>query len=477
MASVRRQFPSADKKSAKESKVLSRRDVLKGGVGVTLLACTSELLLRRRTTVTATGFDPTLSADLASPFFVYGLTNESPPVTLEMGTTANLSQPLTVVAQPLAAPPVRSLDGSRLASVSVSDQVGDTMKVTVTLIDYLTGSPVSSGILPVSGLPAGTLLLVTPTLAPDDNTVGLGLSISVPTNPRTATKFNVQSGETMTIQAVTWVSHHEVAFFDGANSTFSGPYDLGDAPSLARVNIVADASDLYVWTVPDLSVLVASGTEVPSALTTTLRVFPLGSATPRLSLPAPGPWPVNSEPLLALSTGGAARMIYARQLQVYDPTTGQATTYDYPDLAVVKSAKPGTPDLRLNSDGTLLLTNPASGAAVFVDPAQSYAVVASVTFPIPLTISGAASKVALSGDCSTLYTLGPSGAGGLSAYDIQTNTLVASYSDGDEYAGVYCLGSGSLVALDRSSATLIFFSPALDPVGEASPGLYVSRIY
>ena len=114
------------------------------------------------------------------------------------------------------------------------------------------------------------------------------------------------------MHAVTWRSHHALAYFNRHTGTFTGPFHLDNAPSLALTTAAANSSDLFVWT-----------TREPQPATTRpqppplpwVSVFPLGSGQARTSVPSPAPWPAG-EPVVTLSTGEVGRLVNGRAVQV-----------------------------------------------------------------------------------------------------------------------------------------------------------------
>jgi hypothetical protein len=126
----------------------------------------------------------------------------------------------------------------------------------------------------------------------------------------------------------------------------------------------------------------------------------------------------------------------------------------------------------------VFITKPGLGCAVIADPAQEFRVQAQVSFPVPAVPLGAPwSKAVLSPSGGTLYVLGGAKAGGLSAYDVATGALTATYSEGTTYAGLYQLPSGTLLAVSAANPRLTFFSSALSPLGTADTSLQISAVF
>jgi hypothetical protein len=381
---------------------------------------------------------------------------------------------LANVATELAALPVESPDASTLALVTLGSTSG-VATMTVLLVDRLSGSIVSSGTLALPAVAEDALVLVTPAFSADSATVALVLSITVPTNQRLITKFNPDSRKPLMIPAATWTCHHELAYFSRRTASFTGPYDLSDAPSLPRVNVGADSEAAFLWTVEEI-VHGTKGHPQPAPVPR-LTAFALGSGASQFSVPAPGPWPVNREPVVTLPSGDIARLVYGCKIQAYSARSGAVAESDIAPLEI-SSAKPGPTTMQLRSDGLLFLSKSVIGRAVLVDPARSFTVVSAMSYPVPLFAAGApASKAVLSADGKLLYTLGGAVTGGLSAYDVSDGSLVASYSRGENYAGVYQLASGTLLAINPNRPRLSFFSPSLTPLGTGETDLAVIAVF
>jgi hypothetical protein len=322
--------------------------------------------------------------------------------------------------------------------------------------------------------------MVTPVFAADNKTIALVLSVTIPSNQGQVTKPRNAAGEMATFKTATWTSHHELAYFDRDTASFTGPFDLADAPSLAHITAVADERDLFLWTVDELAAVTRSktgGKPSPGQRPVTrLAAYPLGSGTPRFSVPAPGPWPGSGDPVVLLPGGGFARLSYARQVEVYSATTGHATEILIPALAL-SSAKPAKPAMEIRPDGTVFINKPAIGRAVIADPARSFQELSVVSYPVPASPGGApAGKAALSADGQTLYVLGGASTGGLSTYDVATRAMTATYTDGQQFTGLHQLANGTLIAFKPTSPKMTFFTPALAPAGTADTSLSVAAV-
>jgi hypothetical protein len=179
-------------------------------------------------------------------------------------------------------------------------------------------------------------VVVAPAFAPDASVLALVISVMVPSNWQTITKTNPLTGEARSLRAATWTAHHELAYFRCATAAFTGPFDLGDAPSLPRCTAVASNRDLYVWTAPDPN-HAGPGAPWPSVVPQ-LAVYPLGSSVPRLSLAAPGRWP-DGEPVVALDSGDVVRLMSGATVERYTAATGVGVSVTLPQLQL-GSARP-----------------------------------------------------------------------------------------------------------------------------------------
>jgi hypothetical protein len=458
-----------------------RRDLLKGSAGLAVLLAAPDLLGAKHTISAHAPKAGSAKAASSMPyFFIYGIPGPepSPGPSLGAGRAAAFkgAAPVTLakVATQLAAAPVESPDTSTLALVSV-DAASGIATVTVVLVDRLSGSIVSSGKLMLPEVKEGDLLLVTPTFSSDSATVALVMSITVPTDQRLIAKPTPGTGKSQLISSATWTCHHELAYFNRHTGSFAGPYNLSDAPSLPRVNVGADSKAVFLWTVEEI----LSGPNSPPqpAPVPRLTTFSLGSAASQFSVPAPGPWPVNGEPVATLPSGDIARLIYGYRIQVYSARSGAVSEFDIEPLKI-SSAKPGRTTMQLRPDGLIFLSKPVIGRAVLVDPTRSFTVVSAISFPSPFCPTGGpVSKAVLSADGKHLYTLGGAAVGGLSVYDVSDGSLAASYSHGENYTGVYQLASGTLLATSTRSPRLSFFSPSLTPAGTGDTDLYVTAVY
>jgi WD40 repeat protein len=87
------------------------------------------------------------------------------------------------------------------------------------------------------------------------------------------------------------------------------------------------------------------------------------------------------------------------------------------------------------------------------------------------------SKAVLSASGDTLYVLGAAKTGGVSAYDVATGKLTASYSHGGGYSGLYLLPSGTLLAVSAANPRLTFYSSSLSPLGTVETSLQISAAF
>jgi hypothetical protein len=390
-------------------------------------------------------------------------------------TSRSRSLPAAVsVATELATAPVLSPDQATVALVTVNPVSGGS-KVTLTLVETASATVARGGSITIAGIPDATNILATPVFAPGSATIPLVLAVTVPTGKRPMRKLNPRTGGVTVGMATTWETHHALAYFDSATGSFAGPFHLADQPSLALSTAIATADDLFLWTTREPQPDPAAKAHPKPPPLPQLNVYPLGEAKPRLSVPAPAPWP-GGEPAVPLPNGDVARLVNGRCLQVCSARTAEVTQATIGPLNVIR-AKPSAVTMQARPDGTLFLTKPGIGRAVVLDPAASFRVTADVSFPVPASPLGAPwSKAVLSPSGDTLFVLGAAKTGGIAAYDVATGAMTASYSQGHQYAGLYQMPSGTLLAVGAANPRLAFFSPTLSPLGTADTNLHVSAI-
>jgi hypothetical protein len=456
---------------------LSRREMLAGGLGASALIALPDL-----SGSAGRNTRPAVPGHSAGRYvFLYGtLQAASSPggaaATTAAPTARSRSLPAAVpVATGLAAAPVLSPDAATVALVTVKAVAGGS-KVTMTLVDTASATVAKRGSVTITGVPAGTNILAKPVFAAGSATIPLVLAITVPTGKHPMRKRNPRTGEVTAGTATTWESHHALAYFDSATGGFAGPFHLADQPSLALSTAVATAGDLFVWTTREPQPDPSAKTHPKPPPLPRLNVYPLGAGQPRLSVPAPAPWP-GGEPVVALPGGDVARLVNGRILQVCSARTGDVTQAVIGPLNVIR-AKPSAVTMSARPDGTVFVTKPGIGRAVVLDPAASFRVTAEVSFPVPASPLGAPwSKAVLSPDGNTLFVLGAAKTGGLAAYDVATGAMTASYSEGHQYSGLYQMPSGTLLATGPKNPRLAFFSATLSPLGTADTNLHVSAVF
>jgi hypothetical protein len=470
-AGTARPFPST-----RHGPSLSRRELLAGGIGAGALIALPDF---PRTGSPATR--PAESSTSADRYvFLYGTPQSGSPggsvATTVSPASRSGSLPAAVpVATSLATAPVLSPDQATAALVTVNTVRGGA-KVTLTLVETASATIATQGSVTITDIPDGTNILATPVFAPGSATIPLVLAITVPTGKRLIRKMNPHTNGVTIRSGTTWTTHHALAYFDSARGTFTGPFHLANQPSLALSTAAANASDLFLWTTREPQPGTSVKTHPQAPPLPQLNVYPLGSAKPRLSVPAPAPWP-GGEPVVTLSTGDVARLVNGRHLQVCSARTGEVTQLTVRPLNVIR-AKPSAVTMQARPDGTVFLTKPGIGRAAVLDPADSFRVKADVSFPVPAAPLGAPwSKAVLSPSGDTLFVLGGAKAGGISAYDTATGALTASYSQGHHYSGLYQMPSGTLLAVGPANPRLAFFSPTLSPLGTADTNLHVSAVF
>jgi hypothetical protein len=461
---------------------VSRREVLAGGVGAGALIALPDLSMGSRSAAPSAGTGASAASAGSGARFVllYGTpetnssSGESAATALSPTTRSGSLPAARPIAAQLAAAPVASPDQATVALVTVNPGT-DATRVTLTLVDAATAEVTKQGSLTITDLADGTNILATPVFSPNASTVALVLALTQPSDQRLVTKKDPRTGAAVPMHAVTWTSHHALAYFDVATGGFAGPFHLDNAPALALTTAAANDSDLFLWTTAEPQPNPAGKGRRPAPLPW-VSAFPLGSGRARVSVPSPGPWPA-SEPVVTLASGDVARLVNGRAVQVSSARTAEVTQTTIAPLNVTR-AKPSSVTMQARPDGTVFLTKPGIGRAAVVDPADSFRVKSEISFPVPATPLGAPwSKAVLSPSGDTLYVLGGASAGGLSAYDVATGALTTSYSHGVKYAAVYQLPSGTVMAVSAANPRLTFFSPALSPLGTADTSLHVSAVF
>jgi hypothetical protein len=481
--SLQRTAAAAQGGLASRALAVSRREMLAGGIGAGALIALPDLSLTRPgpASPAASASSAASAGSGARYVLLYGTPESGPfpggsvaaamsPVTRSRGLPAPKS-----VAAKLAAAPVSSPDQASVALITV-DRVAAGAKVTLTLVDSTSAVVQKQGSLTITDIPDGTNILPTPVFAPGTATIAVVLAITEPSDKRLVRKKDPHTGAAMPMHAVTWTSHHALAYFDSRSGGFAGPFHLGNAPALALTTAAANGSDLFLWTTAEPQPDHSGKSRPRPAPLPWLTAFPLGSGKARFSVPSPAPWP-GGEPVVTLASADVARLVNGRTVQVSSAQTGEVTQVTIDALNVIR-AKPSAVTMQTRPDGTVFITKPGIGRAVIADPADSFRVKAQVSFPVPAVPLGAPwSKAVLSPSGETLYVLGGAKAGGLSAYHVATGALTASYSEGTRYAGLYQLPAGTLLAVSAANPRLTFFSPALSPLGTADTSLQISAVF
>jgi hypothetical protein len=479
MLSRRRAAPARPARAAGPGLRLSRREILAGGVGAGALLALPDLGMVHPGTAGTAGAAGSAAGDSGSRYaFLYGMPTSRPyPGGFAAATLAPTSRsgslPAAIpVATRLAAAPVLSPDQATTALVTV-DTVAGGARVTLTLVDAASADIVKQGSVTITGIPDGTNILPAPVFAAGTTTIPLVLAITVPRQAGQMSKLDPRTGRLTTWPATSWRSHHALAYFDSRAGSFSGPFDLSDEPSLALSSVAANASDLFLLTTREPQ---PAATRPQAPPLPQLHAFPLGSGKARFSVPSLGPWP-GGEPIVTLPDGDIARLVNGREVQVFSVRTGDVTQLPIAPINVVR-AKPSAVTMQARPDGTVFITKPGIGRAVIADPAAAFRVKAQISFPVPAKPLGAPwSKAVLSPSGDTLYAVGSARTGGLSAYDVATGALTASYSEGHQYSGIYQLPSGNLLAVSAANPRLAYFSPALRPLGTANTSLQISAVF
>ncbi len=462
---------------------ISRRSMLAGSLGTgVLVALPGRALAESNQSIAVQA-----AGNATGQLFIYGMpAAQSAASTVQAAqfpqSRAALARP-TTLATGIAALPVQSADLSTLAMVETQVLASGIAALTLTLVDTASGAVAASGTLALPDFPQGAMLLARPVISTDNATVVIILSITIPSNLRTRQKVDPRDGEMREVETATWTSHHEIAYFWQQSQTFSGPYSLGDAPSLAAVTAVADSTDLYLWTMPELAAMLpAHKTKQEVApliprIVPTLAAYPFGSAKPRYTVPAPGPWPGDEASIAVLPDGNIIRQVGGYTVIVYTATNGDSQTVNLPALNL-RSARTGIPTMKILPNGLILFNNPAVGRAMIADPGRSFMASSVISYQRPAAAGGAPSnKAVLSADGSTLYLLGGYASGGLVGYDVATRKLTMAYSQGTQYNGLYPASNGNLLAVAPGQSSLAFFDASLAPTATLPTDLSVAAIF
>src|SRR5258708_27926794 len=300
---------------------VSWRDGMAGSVSAAALGARPSLVSAPRARATAR---LNASSTTAQPYlFIFGIPGpeEHPGPSIQAARPPAVAP--TMIAAQLAALPAQSPDQRFLALVAVQ-QSSTATQVVLSVVDSSTAAIVARGNLDLPHVTAESLLLVTPAFAADSATVGLVLSVTVRSNISTISNLNPNTGQMPKVPTATWTSHHELAYFDVRSQLFNGPFDLADGASLARVSVIADDKDLFLWTVREaIAARSPKGfkSRLPIRPVQRLAAYPLGSAQARFSVPTAEPWPVSGEPVTLLPTGEIARLAYPPTGHVYSPRT------------------------------------------------------------------------------------------------------------------------------------------------------------
>ena len=470
---------------------VSRRSVLAGGAAASVLVALPDTLTAAsaQAATGAAGATGATGAAGAAPaptpatpghFFLYGTTGAAAAPALHgwraQGPRGAARPTPLVVGAELAARPARSTDGATVAFPTVGTAPSGAT-VTLTLVDAATAAVQTTASLRLPGVPQDSSILVRPVFAPGTATVAVVIAVSVPTQWQTFRKASA-NGSNLVTPTATWTTHHVLAYLDRRTGSFSEPFHLGNAPSLAWTDAVADAENLYLWTMREPAVSVGTKQNPLPAPPPHVLTFPLGSGRPTRTARSAGAWP-NGATGLVLATGDIARLADGRDLEVYSARTGVSARRKFAEFGS-EVARAGATTLHPRPDGTLVVANAAFGRAVVVDPAGAFRTVARVDYGRPrIALGGPDAKTALSPDGRVLYTLGAAGTGGLSAHDLATGELVAAHTDGAHYSGVYQLPSGTLLAVTGTDtgSELRFFSPTLTGLGASGTDMFVAEVF
>jgi hypothetical protein len=350
----------------------------------------------------------------------------------------------------------------------------DGVSIAVQLIDRRSGQSSASAELRVSTAD-GASILVNPTFAGSTGTLCIVLSISEPKSTGMVKKVDPTTGQSFELEGRSWTTHHELVYFDGNKASFAGPFVIDDAPSLANVNVGASDEDLFLWTINEPAhVVTEKGSSIePVAV---LSVYPIGTGDARASMAAPGPWPVNGEPIVSLENDRVARLIDGTTFQDYSIGTGVIQHFRIESLDRVGS-KPSPAWAERLSDGTPFVSAPGVGVAAIIDPADRYRTQGLLTYERAEYALGAPDRKAfVSGPTTTMYVLGSKDVGGLAAYDLLTGKQLFSWG-GQHFSGITRIGDDSLLAVSPESPQLSIFDLSLRPIAITEVNIDVVAIY
>ncbi|SHE27044.1 hypothetical protein SAMN02745225_00004 [Ferrithrix thermotolerans DSM 19514] len=195
-------------------KLISRRSLLKGGLGAAGIATLGTLVKPVFNTSGETHHENAVpvSASLVSPLFLFGLTKSNTqaaslsfflPGSMPGLAQASSSLPQTstgvLVRQPSSSPTL-SPDGQHLA---VAEIVGIPVPTAISLylIDRSTANVETKADLGLPKLPVGPLIICTPAFLSNSTKLGLLIAIMEPTTMHTVRKVNPNTGERIVAQA------------------------------------------------------------------------------------------------------------------------------------------------------------------------------------------------------------------------------------------------------------------------------------
>lgn len=451
---------------------VSRRTFLRSlAVGTTLLAVPTYL-----TSLGQSAYASGPSKQAGGPrFYVYGTVRPSddPNPVLSLRTDGNGSQDLTALAAELAGPPVSSPDGTLVVYTTIA-AVGSQQSLAVHLVERATGQTVGTATYLIPGSTPKSLVLVSAVFTPDSQTFCIVTSLMRPDGSQFITKANPLTGGTDTVESVMWHNSHSLAFVDCHSANVSGPFDLEDAPSLPRVRLIATDSDLFLWSVAELTGLYRQGRSVTDVLPT-LTAFSIGSGKPRFSQPIYGPWPVNEEPVSISGDGDLLRLVHSRQLEIYSPSDGAMTSQalSLPPMAARGSGAALVP----LPDQRFLICDPSVGVAQTLASGEGFPVLSEYTFePARYYTSDAHQQISVSADGSTLYVLGGRSRGGVLALDAASGTTKAIFQGDSHFQGIKAVSDGTVVAWGPAQPRLTVLSNALDLQDTLSTDVAVTAI-
>jgi hypothetical protein len=449
---------------------LSRRSLLARGAGAALFAVGVDLLPWTR------GARATEAAAFAGPrrpIFLYGISASDPRSAAGVfsGSAGAREVSLDPVADDLACEPILSPDGSMLASVSLTPSTdGPTLTASICTVD--TGRVTARSTI-LSGVPDDAYVLISPAITPDNRRLAMVLSITVPIGSTPMVKSDPDSKRTLNELAIAWESHHAILSLDLDSASFSDLIVIDDAPALAKVNVAATDAALYLWWMPEPARMFKDkeliGSFDPHL---TVRSHEGKVLSDDLATPV---WPVNDEPIRAFGDR-VVRLVGGSTLEIYDGPGATPRLRQVEEVGPV-GARPAAAHMFVTRAGHLALNVPVNGRLAILDPANEFAALSVLDYPVPAYAGGApASKIGLSDDEETAYVPAPAGEAGITAYAVASGKPQFRSETTGTFIGLTAANDGSIVAIADAEPRLNTFDPDLRPLASADVNLHVAAL-